>query len=65
MFGAVEYVRHKHLTEMFMPLNMFCINFQLGWLCCKVKIYVNQGESLSHIKIHVYDFSLCFFLMNY
>ena len=27
----------------------------------KVKVYVNQGKSLSHIKIrHAYDFSLCF-----
>ena len=27
----------------------------------KVKAYVNQGKSLSHIKIrHAYDFSLCF-----
>jgi hypothetical protein len=27
----------------------------------KVKVYVNQGKSLSQIKIrHAYDFSLCF-----
>jgi hypothetical protein len=27
----------------------------------KIKVYVNKGKSLSHIKIrHVYDFSLCF-----
>ena len=26
----------------------------------KVKVYVNQGKSRSHIKIrHAYDFSLC------
>ena len=35
----------------------------------KVKVYVNQGKSLSHIKIrHAYDFSLCFphaLLMNF
>jgi hypothetical protein len=28
---------------------------------CKVKVYVNQHESVSHIQIrHAYDFSLCF-----
>ena len=27
----------------------------------KVKVYVNQHESVSHIQIrHAYDFSLCF-----
>jgi hypothetical protein len=26
----------------------------------KVIVYINQGKSLSHIKIHVYDFSLYF-----
>jgi hypothetical protein len=27
----------------------------------KVKVYVNQGKFLSHVKIrHAYDFSLCF-----
>ena len=29
---AVEYVRHKHLTKMFIPLNMFGINIQLRCL---------------------------------
>ena len=37
-------------------VNTLCIDEKI-----KVKVYVNQGKSLSHIKIrHAYDFSLCF-----